>query len=360
MSIYAVTLSGGSGTRLWPLSRESCPKQFLDLLGEGQTMIQATVRRVRPLTEKVIVVTNQKQAEIVRRQLSGAKIVIEPQARNTAPAIGLAAIHILKEDPEAVMVALPCDHFFQDSLALVTVLGAAVDCAVKTNLLVTIGLEPTFAHPKLGYIVPGSHLGVGEEEGLKVQRFVEKPGTDKAALLIEQENALWNSGMFVWKVSTFLDILSKTAPAIHAGLMEIAASIGTDQEAAVTARVFPTLESISVDFAVMERAPESIAVIPGRGLGWCDIGSWDILAQFGVQDEQQNSAFTQGGAKVLTPDVGSAVTRDCIIHSDHGVLVVAGCEGLVVVRRGDAVLVIPKKLLSALGDIVKTFPPEVK
>lgn len=342
-----VIMSGGAGKRLWPVSRKRRPKQFLDLLGQGRSMIQATVDRVAPLHAEVVVVAAEEQGSLVLSDLPTAKLVIEPFGRNTAPALGLAALHLSRNDQDCVMVCLPCDHVFENASSLLAALQQAVRLAEKSSFLVTLGIEPTWAHPKLGYIERGDILG--EENCYQVKRFHEKPGAEKAADYLQQGGFYWNAGIFVWRVKAFLSALHECQPELYAQLQSIGAALGTTEEQRVAAEIYQAMRPISVDFAVMEpwSLKGRVATISLCNAGWCDIGSWDVWSEFFPWVGQGNRFH----GNVIESQVGGG-NENCIAYCDQGTLVLAGMHNVIVVRSGDVILVCPKALASGVGDIV--------
>ena len=258
-------MAGGRGERFWPRSRKTLPKQFLSLTGDGRTMIQLTVERIRPLValEDIYIATNKDYKKLVLEQLPGIpeeNILCEPVGRNTAPCIGLGAMHISKRYEDAVMLVLPSDHLIKAEDVFLEVLRDAVHLAESGENLVTIGIKPNYPETGYGYI----KFNRQDKEGraYRVERFVEKPDARTARTYLEEGSYLWNSGMFVWKVSAILENFSCYLPETLKGLHEIRAAIGTQLEETVLYDVFPKLASQSVDYGIMEKA-ERIFTLPG-------------------------------------------------------------------------------------------------
>lgn len=334
--LHAVIPAGGSGTRLWPLSRATNPK-FLHLLtGTQETLLQATVARlaaVSPLAD-TLVVTGAAHAEAVAQQLPGLparNILIEPSPRDSCAAIGLAAVLIAREHPRAVMGSFAADHLIADVARLTEVLEQA-QAAAEEGVLITVGITPTGPETGYGYLRCGE---AGDDGPVRpVLEFAEKPGPELARRYVD-EGYLWNAGMFVWRVDVFLAELARQQPELHAGLLEIAEYWDTDREAAM-ARIWPTLKKISVDFAVMEGAARAglVATVPGD-FGWTDIGDFHALGQVLAADEHGNVQLGDGKSEVLLDEVAHSV----IVPRSGRLVAALGLEDVIIVDTPDAVLV---------------------
>lgn len=338
----AVVLAGGQGARFWPISRVKKPKQFLSFTPSGSSLISETVRRIEPLcgAENIWVATNDEQTSLVKEHVPSAHIICEPCARNTAASLGLAAAYIHKVDADAVLVCLPSDHEVKDEAMLRKVLQDAADLAYNQDLLVTIGVRPTFAHTGYGYILRGAPLASG---GFTVRRFYEKPNQERANEYYESGNYFWNSGMFVWKARVLLQEIEEYMPAMYASLMAIQESIGTPKEREVLNEQFSAMESISIDFGVLEHA-RNCAVIPAEPFGWSDVGSWDVWAEYYKADKNNN--LVEGDALLLD-------SRDCIVRSQGRLIAVLGLDDLVVIDSGDALLVCPRDRVQDVRKVVQ-------
>ena len=344
--MYIVILAGGSGTRFWPLSREAAPKQLLTLTGK-KTMIQQTVTRFGPSLpiKKIYVITNKKYAFDIDRQLSDViakgsyTIIIEPYARNTAPAIGLAAIQIKQHDHNGVMAVMPSDHIIQKTDLFCDILLRAKAIAEK-GYLTTLGIVPTKPSTGYGYIKKGGVLDPSLE-AYKVECFVEKPDYKRAQEFVSTDNYLWNSGIFIWKVSEILDAIKTFMPDLYNGLMEIQNAIGSETEGDVVRTVFAQLESVSVDYGIMERT-DNIALIPAD-IDWCDVGSWTALEEIFPKDNHGNIKF----GNVVDID-----SKNSIIYAGKRVMAVVGLEDIVVVDTPDATLVAAKKRVQDVNQVV--------
>lgn len=327
----AVILAGGSGTRLWPASRRARPKQFLALDG-GESLLAATVRRVRAAAGEVMIVTAADQAAAAAAEAAGAQVVAEPMARNTAAALGLAAVHLLARDPDAVMGAFPADHHIGDEAAFGVVVERAYAAAERADVIVTIGLAPTRPETGFGWLELGAarpELGGTVRE---VARFVEKPPMARAQAMLDGGQHLWNGGMFFMRAARLIADLERFLPATAAGLREVAAALARGEDGvAAAAAVYGTMPSISIDHGVMEKAAGVVAV-PGGAVGWSDVGSWAAVAELLAHDARGNAV--RGEAVIVDGDHN-------LVVGDAGVIALVGVSGLAVVRSGDAVLVLP-------------------
>ncbi len=357
--LHAIIMAGGSGTRLWPESRASHPKQFLAIQGD-RTLLQATVDRLGGLVplERILIATRRDLASEAQSQLShlprGA-ILAEPCPRNTAPCIGLAAIRIVREDPDGVMAVLPADQIisppeaFRDALRLATAL-------VKENpqRLVTFGIKPTYPAAGFGYIECGDVLGV--PEGIsssasagalvrRVVRFHEKPIHAVAEQYVAAGRFSWNSGIFVWKAQTILDALARYRPELHGHLMRIAEAAESPRFHEVLEREFAAMEKVSIDYAVMERAEEVVVV--EAVFQWDDVGGWLAVERYRPRDEQGN--VTDAARSVAINSTGTLI-RAC---DPNHVVVVAGVKDLVVIVTPDATLVANKHDEKSIAQITE-------
>lgn len=334
MKRTALIMAGGKGERFWPRSRISIPKQFLSLTDDGKTMIQLTVERIRPLVEleDIYIATNEAYRELVLSQLPGLppeNILCEPAGRNTAPCIGLGAVHIRSKYEDATMIVLPSDHLVKVQEVFLETFRKACETAEAGANLVTVGITPNY--PEVGY----GYIKYCKEKTLKdayeVERFVEKPNLQKAEEYLNSGEYLWNSGMFVWKISTILENFQKLMPDMYAGLSVIASAIGTPQEEEVLAEEFVKLASESVDYGIMEKA-SNIYILPGS-FGWDDVGSWLAVERIKKNDENQN---------VVNGNVVTVNTKNCTIEGQEKLIAAVGLTDTVIVDTQDVTLVCAK------------------
>jgi mannose-1-phosphate guanylyltransferase len=340
---FVVIPAGGGGTRLWPLSRAGHPKFLHALTGTPATLLQATADRLAPLAgpEATYVVTGAAHAAAVARQIADLpeeNILIEPSPRDSCAAIGLAATIIARHDPDAVMGTFPADHVVRDLNRFTAVVREAISGAER-GFLMTVGITPTHPETGYGYLQCGGLVADGPVR--RVERFKEKPSRDVAEGYVAAGNYYWNAGMFVWRVGVFLGELMRQCPEMHAGLVRIADAWDTPKRDEVLGDVWPSLEKISVDFAVMEGASDAgiVATVPGD-FGWNDIGDFDSLGQELTADEHRNIVVAAGGEKpeVLLRDT----TGSLIVPHAERLVAVLGMDDVVVVDTSDVVLVCPR------------------
>lgn len=344
MKKTALIMAGGRGERFWPKSRQSLPKQFLNLTDDGKTMIQLTVERILPLVamEDIYISTNRDYKALVQAQLPGIpeeNILCEPMGKNTAPCIGLGAVHMKKKYGDAVMIVLPSDHLIKYTSIFLNTLSDAADVAEQGGDLVTVGITPTYPETGYGYIKfqPDSVRG----RAFAVERFVEKPDLETAKDYLATEQYLWNSGMFIWKVSTILDNLNAFLPETCAGLRRIEEAIATPEEQAVLEREFAAFKSESIDYGVMEKAG-SIYILSGS-FGWDDVGSWLAVGRIKKSNEFGN---------VVSGNVVTVDTKNTIIQGDKKLIATVGVHNLIVVDTPDAMLICDA---GSAGDIKKVI-----
>jgi mannose-1-phosphate guanylyltransferase/mannose-6-phosphate isomerase len=349
MSIFPVVLCGGSGTRLWPMSRGGQPKQFLTLAGD-HSLLQTTLARVDALAtaKPAILVSNaayrfQLVDQLTEIALTVSAIILEPVSRNTAAAIAAAAHFALQDDPQALLLVLPSDHVIQNAAAFHEAVETGTALA-RDGRLVTFGVVPTAPHTGFGYIRRGALLASDEHGAYDVDAFVEKPDAALAAELLASGDYLWNSGMFLFGAATYLDELKRYEPEVarlaeqaYKGASIEAQFLGLDGDA------FAECPSISVDYAVFERTDRG-AVITVNDLGWNDIGSWSALHEIAPQDEQHNA---------LIGDVLQDCVSNSYIRAEHRMVAAIGVSDLVIVETADAVLVAHRDRATSVKRIVE-------
>ena len=325
--IVPVILSGGSGTRLWPLSRAARPKQMLDLLGGG-SMLAVTAARVgdESLFAAPLLVAGASQADAIEAELPKAgSLILEPEAKNTAPAIALAALAVDRDD---ILLVLPSDHLISDAAGFRDAARTALPFA-EAGWIVTFGMKAERAETGYGYIERGPALGQGVHEAL---RFVEKPDTATAELYAAGGRHDWNGGIFLMRAGTYLDALAVHTPEIaEAAKSAMAGAKREGRRVLPDAAFFAASPSLSIDYAVMEKA-DRIAVIP-VSIGWSDVGSWDALYDASARD---------GDGNAIAGDVIALGARGCVIRSDGPLVAAIGIEDLVVIATADAVLIVPR------------------
>jgi mannose-1-phosphate guanylyltransferase len=353
LNFHPVILAGGRGTRFWPLSRKKRAKQLLALDGK-QTMIQQTVARLLPLasTKKFWIITNSDLRPAILKQLPKlpkTQVLAEPAGRNTAPAIGLAAFLLLREDPDAILGMFPSDHVIADERRYRETLQQGIELAAAGENIVVLGIRPTRPETGYGYIEAGSPFG----NALRVRRFTEKPDSAKASEFLTAGNYFWNSGMFLWSARTLANALREHLPKTAPLLEQIAANYGTGKFARTLARLYPKCENISIDYAVLEprsakgERAGNIFCLPAD-FGWNDLGSWTALHEHHTakSNPPEGNLVYGAGAYVMN-------ARGNYIHAPGKFVAVVGVNDLVVVETDDAILVTTRQQAQDVGKVVK-------
>lgn len=350
MYIHPVILSGGSGTRLWPLSRTSYPKQFLRLVGD-QTMLQATLTRANKLpgTQAPIVICNNEHRFLIREQCEAIEITpetiyLEPAARNTAPAIALAAFHLSQSDENAVMLVLPADHVIDDQTAFAEAVQTAILVA-QEGYLATFGIVPHAPETGYGYIKAGKAISLTSPTSLTpyhVQSFIEKPNQETAEDYLKEGGYTWNSGMFIFTAKRYLDELQQHRPDIYTTI-EQAWQNKTEDLGFIRPgkEAFVTCPSDSIDYAIMQ-VTDRAAVVPAQ-FGWSDVGSWDSLWKISPKDADGN---------VANGDIHLTGTKNSYVRSENRLVSVIGLEDVVVIETADAVLVMHKSKAQQIKEAI--------
>ncbi|MEA3350917.1 MAG: sugar phosphate nucleotidyltransferase [Chloroflexota bacterium] len=350
---YAVIMAGGSGSRLWPLSRRTSPKQALKLVGD-RTMFQYAVERIEPVfpSERIFVVTSEEQADILSEQVPELPIenfIIETEGRGTAPAIGLTAIHLAHSDSRASMALLTADHFITDTDHFCDALTAAGKVA-DDGSLVTLGIQPTFASTGFGYIHQGAILG--EKRGFDfyaVRDFIEKPDAQTAQQMFRNGEYSWNSGMFIWKVARILEEFERQMPEFYAQLCEVQQSLGTPNYEAVLKRIWPQVAKQTIDYGVMEGARQ-VVVFPVE-IGWTDVGNWNNLFELLPIDENTN---------VVVGNHIGIDTTGTLIFGKKRLIATIDIDDLIIVDTDDALLVCSRESDQDVRTIVKRLKENQK
>lgn len=333
MQNHIVIMAGGIGSRFWPMSTSEYPKQFIDVMGVGKSLIQLTVERFKGICpkENFWVVTSEKYVDIVKEQLPqipAQHILAEPEARNTAPCIAYACWKIRKEFPQANIVVTPSDALVIDTAEFARCIAVALEKTADSQAIVTLGMMPTRPETGYGYIAA---QGEADAKGIcEVEAFKEKPDVETAKGYLAAGNYFWNAGIFVWNVDTITNAIRRYAPQIAGVMDELEPALFTDKEAEELKRLFPTCEKISIDYAVMEKA-EDIFVLPAE-FGWSDLGSWGSLRTLLPQDEAGNAKV--GGR------VDMYNCRNCVVHAaEEKRVVLEGLDGYIVAEKNGQLLV---------------------
>jgi len=339
---YAVILAGGKGERFWPRSRKSLPKQLLNIV-DDTTMVEKTIERISPIIpkERIFIVGNKAIEDGIRRISLGIpeeNHLFEPQGKNTAPAIGFAAFTIRNIDKDAVMIVLPADHHIKDRRSFLSCVKKASRFAEK-NYLLTFGIVPTRPETGYGYIESGPIIS---NDVYIVKKYKEKPSHKKANEFIRKGNFLWNCGIFVWRVDRIIEEFYRFQPEFAEDIEEYVKKNQTGKDEGKLERIYERTESISIDYAIMEKA-SNVAVIRAS-FGWDDVGSWSALERLKEKDEDGN---TKAGNMVLMD------TKNSILVSDSGVIAAVGVSNLVIIHTKDATLVIPKERIQEVKEIVR-------
>jgi len=353
MGFYALIMAGGIGTRLWPLSRRIRPKQSLLLFG-GSTMFAQAVERIRPMfqPEQVFVATSPEQQDVLAatvRDLPLENFIIEPEGRGTAPCIGLSAVHLQQQDPNAIMAVLAADHFIADAKRFREALAAAAKAAAEGHL-VTLGITPSYPSTGYGYIKQGRNLG--QIDGFSIfqaERFTEKPDAETASQMIQSGQYSWNSGMFIWRLDRILEEFERQMPVFYAKLAAVKAALDTDMYDETLRRVWPQVAKQTIDYGVMEGA-DDVVVIPAD-IGWSDVGSWASLNSLLPHDEDDNH--------ISGPHIGIETTGS-LIWGNKRLIATIGLERMIVIDTEDALLICPMEREQEVREIVRRLEPEYR
>jgi mannose-1-phosphate guanylyltransferase len=343
---YALIMAGGAGTRLWPLSRERLPKPALRLYSD-QSMFQIAVERLSPLfaPEQILVIAGAEHIGVLAEQvpdIPAENYIVEPQGRGTAPAIGLAAVHLAARDPEAAMVVLTADHHIGNTAVFRSAIAAALDIA-QNDYLVTLGITPSWPSTDYGYIEQAEPLGAlfGGLKAYRAARFVEKPNENVAKKMLALGNYAWNSGMFIWKISAILAEFRAQMPELYDVLMKIGEELKTGNYQQILNALWPTIAKQTIDYGIMEHA-RRVVVVP-VDMDWMDVGTWTSLKALLPQDPDGNS--TRG--EVLLED-----SHGSLILGGERLIAGIGLDDLIVVDTPDALLICPKNQVGEVRKLV--------
>lgn len=345
MNIYSLILAGGGGTRFWPLSRKDLPKQYLNLSG-NDALINETILRQKGLIsfEHTFIITGKNQSnslsDVLVKEIPTENIFFESIGRNTAPCILLSAMKILQKYGDGVMCVFPSDHYITNEIVFRNVLSDAIQIAETTDNLITIGIKPTFPSTGYGYIKYNSSNKIGN--AYEVTDFIEKPVYEKACLFLNEGSYLWNSGTFIWRISVILDNFKRFLPRMYKQMEKMMPYFWKENEGEVLDSIYPELQSISVDYGILERSGD-VYVLLGN-YGWNDIGSWDSLGSIFPSDKFGN---------IVKADHINIDSQGCIIYGNKNIIATIGLEEMIVVSVDDATLVCPKNRAQDVKQIVE-------
>ncbi|AXT56509.1 mannose-1-phosphate guanylyltransferase [Aquimarina sp. AD1] len=342
---YAILMAGGVGSRFWPVSTTEFPKQFHDMLGTGETLIQRTFSRLSKIIpkENIFILTNERYNDLVLEQLPEAaqrQVVTEPAMRNTAPCILYAALKIQKENSDAVMVVAPSDHWIEDEDAFAQNLKQSFEACLKNDILMTLGIQPTFPNTGYGYIQYNEETTAIK----KVAQFTEKPNYETAKKFLDQGNYLWNAGIFIWSAKSIVNAFAKFQKEMTALFEKGIEVYNTSEESSFIEKNYPLAENISIDYAILEHA-ENVYVLPAT-FDWNDLGTWGSLYDKLDKTEAKNAVVN---ARVLSEDSSGNMIRT----SGDKIVVVDGLEDYIIVDKDEVLLIYPKKKEQDIKQVLK-------
>jgi mannose-1-phosphate guanylyltransferase len=336
---YVIIMAGGVGSRFWPLSRREKPKQFLDIIGTGETLLQITFRRFRSTCRKenIFVVTNADHKNLVLEQLEidPSNVLAEPFRRNTAPCLAYGTFRILKENPDAVIAVTPSDHLIVKEEKFCQVIQRCFEFAEEKDALITLGIKPDKPETGYGYIQADQKKPVSGYEGLlKVKTFTEKPDIDLARVFIESGDFYWNSGIFIWSIKSILKAFEKHLPDMYSAFDEGRKIFGTKQESKFIGKTYTECRSISIDYGIMEKADNVYVMC--TDIGWSDLGTWSSLYEHTAQDKKGNA--------IVRGNVFSYDNKGNIINISPGkIAVLQGLKDYIIVESDDVLLIVKKE-----------------
>lgn len=328
-------MAGGIGSRFWPVSTEEFPKQFHDLLGSGDTLIQKTFKRLQGIvpSENILILTNERYKKLVLEQLPEVKesqLILEPAMRNTAPCILLSALKIQKQNPDAVMLVAPSDHWIEDEEAFQKNITTAFENCSENDVLMTLGIQPSFPNTGYGYI----EYEKTEAEIKKVIRFTEKPDYATAKNFLAAGNFMWNAGIFVWSVKSIVQAFEKFSPQMHQLFHNGISDYNTSKEETFIKEKYPSAENISIDYAILEKAT-NVFMLPAT-FDWNDLGTWGSLHEKLTKDEQ-NNAVVRGNTLLID-------ARNNMIQTDADKnIVISNLSDFIIVDKGKTLIIVPKE-----------------
>lgn len=341
-------MAGGVGSRFWPVSTTDFPKQFHDMLGSGETLIQKTFSRLSKLipTENILILTNEKYNDLVLSQLPMVKqeqVLLEPAMRNTAPCILYASLKIQKMNPEAVMVVAPSDHWIEDETAFITNLQQCFDYCQHENALMTLGIQPTFPNTGFGYI----EFDKTDSNSIKkVNQFREKPNYETAKSFLESGNFLWNGGIFIWSVKSIIEAFSTFQPQMNQLFLEGFETYNTLKEKEFINQNYAEAEDISIDYAILEKA-KNVYVLPAT-FDWNDLGTWGSLHEKLDKDQYNNAVVN---ATVILENASNNIIRT----EGKKIVVIDGLSNYIIVDQGNVLLIYPKEKEQDIKKIVSSI-----
>jgi mannose-1-phosphate guanylyltransferase len=336
---YVIIMAGGVGSRFWPLSRRERPKQFLDIVGTGETLIQQTYRRFKKSCpeKNIFVVTNSEHKNLVIEQLGidPSRVLAEPFRRNTAPCLAYGTFRILKENPEALIAVTPADHLIVKEEEFCNVIQSCFDFAKGNDALITLGIKPDRPETGYGYIQADQKKSVkGNENLVKVKTFTEKPDIDLAKVFLESGDFFWNSGIFIWNIKSILSAFEKYMPDMYTVFDEGRDLFGTKQEKSFIGKTYAECKSISIDYGIMEKADNVYVMC--TDIGWSDLGTWSSLCEHSSIDKKGNS--------VIRGDIFSYENEGNIFNISPGkIAVIQGLKDYIVVDSDNVLLIVKKE-----------------
>jgi mannose-1-phosphate guanylyltransferase len=353
---YVIIMAGGVGSRFWPLSRREKPKQFLDILGSGETLIQQTFRRFKSIcpAENIYVVTSEEHKDLVIEQLKipSSNVLAEPFRRNTAPCLAYGTFRILKENPDAVIAVTPADHLILKEDKFCDVMQESLNFVKDQDALLTLGIKPDRPETGYGYIQADRKKTVkGYDNLLKVKTFTEKPDIDLARVFIQSGDFYWNSGIFIWNIKSILVAFEKYLPDMFSAFDEGSKLFGTRQEKSFISRTYTECRSISIDYGIMEKADNVYVMC--TNIGWSDLGTWSSLYEHSVLDKKGNL--------IIKGNIFSYDNRGNIFNvSPHKVAVIQGLKDYIVVESDDVLLIVKKEEEQNIKNYLEEVKKETK